>query len=181
MRRIEGEAERMGVLVEDLLLLAHLDQMRTEPEDVVDVAALAEDACSDARAGAPDREITCTTEEDVEVLGDGDRLLQALANLLSNAIRHTPEGTPIVVEVVRDEDRVVLTVADEGPGLDPETIDHAFERFWRGDPGRTRATGGVGLGLAITAAIAHSHGGEVSARNRSGTGAEFSITLPARS
>lgn len=181
MRRIEGEAERMGVLVEDLLLLAHLDQTRAEPADVVDIVALTEDACSDARAVAPDRDITCTTEGHVDVLGDGDRLHQALANLLSNAIRHTPEGTPIAVEVVREEDRVVLTVADEGPGLDPETLEHAFERFWRGDPARTRAAGGVGLGLAITAAIARSHGGGVSARNRSGSGAAFTITLPARS
>lgn len=180
MRRIEQEAERMGVMVEDLLLLARLDQTRSEIRNVVDLAVLAEDVCRDARAVAPDRDIVCEANDPAEVLGDRDRLHQAVANLIANALRHTPEGTSVEVSVSIENDRVVVKVADQGPGLDPETLEHAFDRFWRADPARTRATGGVGLGLAIVAAITRAHGGEVAARNLPGAGAEFTLMIPTR-
>ena len=177
MERIEAEAARMGVLVEELLMLARLDELpetRTEP---VQLGALAERAVADARAIAPERAIGMDGEAP-PVAGDPDQLHQVLVNLLRNAISHTPTGTPIEVGLARDGERAVLTVRDHGPGLPDGVADRIFERFWRSDPGRSRGRGGAGLGLAIVQGIVHAHDGEVHAANAPGGGAVFSVLLP---
>jgi two-component system OmpR family sensor kinase len=179
MRRIEEEAARMGVLVEDLLALARLDEEREPVRRSVDVAALARDAVADARATAPDREIALTADAGADVLADPDQLGQVLANLLRNAIVHTPAGTPIEVAVERGGGDVRLRVRDHGPGLpdgDPAAL---FERFWRAEGGRERGKAGAGLGLAIVAGIVAAHHGTVSAEDAAGGGACFTVRLPA--
>jgi len=190
MRRIEEESARMGVLVEDLLLLARLDQARLDDTNVegarpfernrVDLVRLAADAVDDARAVAPDRSISFSDGAPVLVLGDELRLRQVVANLVSNALVHTPAGTEVRVTVTAAGDRAVLEVADDGPGLAPEAAERVFERFFRVDKARSRATGGAGLGLSIVAAIAEVHGG--SARLEPPTadrrGATFVVELP---
>ena len=178
MRRIEDEAARMGVLVEDLLTLARLDEIAEAPHTAVDVAALAGDAVEDARAVAPERTIRLSADGEAVVLGDAHQLRQVLGNLLRNALVHTPEGTPIEVGVGRDGGAVRVDVRDHGPGLpagDPAAL---FERFWRAEGGRERGKAGAGLGLAIVAAIVDAHGGTVSAADASGGGAVFSVVLP---
>jgi two-component system, OmpR family, sensor kinase len=175
MRRIEDEGARMGVLVEDLLTLARLDEIRETPHAEVDVAALARDAVDDARATAPDRDIALHVERPATMLGDADQLRQVLANLLRNALVHTPPGTPVEVLV---RPGVRLEVRDHGPGLPGEDPDAVFERFWRAEGGRERGKGGAGLGLAIVAGIVDAHGGSVSASNAPGGGASFVVQLP---
>ena len=168
MGRIEDEAARMGVLVEDLLTLARLDEIAEAPHTEVDVAALAADAVADASAVAPDRDISLVAAEAV-VLGDAHQLRQVLGNLLRNALVHTPAGTPIEVHVVPGSE-VRLEVRDHGPGLpggDPAAL---FERFWRAEGGRERGRAGSGLGLAIVAAIVDAHDGRVAAANAVGGG-----------
>ena len=185
MRRIEDEAARMGVLVDDLLLLARLDQQRPLDRKSVDIAALAADAVADARAVAPDRPVTLDVSTDggaAVVIGDEHRLRQVLGNLVGNALAHTPAGTPVAVRVRdRHDDRswVVLEVADEGPGLAPDEAERVFERFYRADPSRTRAQGGSGLGLSIVASLAEAHGGSVELDTEPGNGATFRVVLPA--
>jgi two-component system OmpR family sensor kinase len=176
MRRIEDEAARMGVLVEDLLTLARLDEVRAAPHGPVDLAALARDAVDDARVTAPDREISLDAEP-ARVTGDADQLRQVLANLLRNALVHTPAGTPIEVTV---DDSVRLEVRDHGRGLPTDDSGALFERFWRAEGGRERGKGGAGLGLAIVAGIVDAHAGTVSAANAPGGGAAFTVHLPAR-
>jgi len=176
MRRIEDEAARMGVLVEDLLTLARLDEVRAAPHGPVDLATLARDAVDDARVTAPDREISLDAEP-ARVTGDADQLRQVLANLLRNALVHTPAGTPIEVTV---DDSVRLEVRDHGRGLPTDDSDALFERFWRAEAGRERGKGGAGLGLAIVAGIVDAHAGTVSAANHPGGGASFEVRLPAR-
>ena len=162
MSRIEAEAERMGVLVDDLLLLARLDQGRPLDQKPVDLVAVVTDAVDAARAIDPDRVLDADLDGPATVVGDAGRLRQVIDNLLENAQVHTPSGTPTHVALRTAEDGgAVLTVADEGPGMDPEVASKAFERFYRGDPARARSTGGAGLGLAIVAAIVESHGGGV--------------------
>ncbi len=180
MRRIEEEAARMGVLVEDLLLLARLDQGPTIDRSPVDLARLAADAVNDARAVAPERPVTFSNDRPVMVLGDELRLRQVAANLLSNALVHTPAGTAVRVTVAVRGDRAVLEVSDDGPGLAPETAARVFERFYRVDKARSRATGGVGLGLSIVAAIAEVHGGEarLAPPTPDRRGATFVVELP---
>ena len=178
MRRIEEEAQRMGVLVEDLLLLARLDEVQEAEREEVDLAALTADAVDDARATAPDRDIELELDGTTTVSGEPDRLRQVLANLLRNALVHTPPGTPIEVGVTHAGDRARLEVRDHGPGLPTDQPDHLFERFWRAEGGRERGRGGAGLGLAIVAAIVDAHGGEVSAGNAPDGGACFVVTLP---
>ncbi|MBO3748906.1 HAMP domain-containing histidine kinase [Streptosporangiaceae bacterium NEAU-GS5] len=180
LRRIEDQAARMGLLVDDLLLLARLDQQRPLDRQPVDLLSLAAGAVLDARMLAPDREIDLVrlddSEEPVKVDGDEARLRQVIGNLVSNALRHTPAGTPFRVGVGSCEAGAVLEVADEGPGLpDPDRV---FERFYRADPART--AGGTGLGLSIAAALIHAHGGTVIATNapEGATGAIFRVTLP---
>jgi two-component system OmpR family sensor kinase len=179
MRRIEDEAARMGVLVEDLLTLARLDEVREAAHGAVDLSVLARDAVDDARATAPDREIELHAQP-VAVTGDADQLRQVLANLLRNALVHTPRGTPIEVSVDRDNGAVKLQVRDHGPGLPTDDADALFERFWRAEGGRERGKDGAGLGLAIVAGIVDGHAGSVSAANAPGGGATFEVRLPAR-
>jgi two-component system OmpR family sensor kinase len=177
MRRMEQEARRMGLLVDDLLLLARLDQGR--PLETVPLAfdRLVDDAVRDARAVEPDRPIELRVEA-VTVVGDDHRLRQVVGNLLANARLHTPPGTPVHVSLRRDGDRVRLVVADDGPGLEPDIAARIFERFYRGDPARTRARGGSGLGLSIVAAVAEAHGGSVHVDTAPGAGARFVVDLP---
>ena len=179
MRRIEDEAARMGVLVEDLLTLARLDQVADAPHNELDVSALAGDAVDDARATAPDREISLDADGGAPVLGDAHQLRQVLGNLLRNALVHTPAGTPIEVSVEPRPDVVRVTVRDHGPGLPTDDADAIFERFWRAEGGRERGKGGAGLGLAIVAGIVDAHDGRVRAGNADGGGAAFVVELPA--
>jgi two-component system OmpR family sensor kinase len=177
MQRIEEEATRMGVLVEDLLTLARLDQLPEVPHTEVDLATLARDAVDDARAVAPDREIDVQSDR-AEVLGEAHQLRQVLGNLLRNALVHTPDGTPIEVTVEREGRDARLTVRDHGPGLPTADSDALFERFWRAEGGRERGRAGAGLGLAIVAAIVDAHDGRVEAVNAPGGGAAFIVHLP---
>jgi two-component system OmpR family sensor kinase len=179
MGRLESEAARMGRLVDDLLLLARLDEGRPLARDRVDFATTVAAAVTDARVVDPDHPIELTGLSEAIVIGDADRLYQAIANLLANTRRHTPAGTRVRVTVERDGANVLVRVADDGPGLDPTTAERVFERFYRADPARARATGGTGLGLAIVAAIMQAHEGTVSVSSNPGEGATFTITMPA--
>jgi two-component system OmpR family sensor kinase len=189
MGRIEDEATRMGHLVEDLLLLARLDEQRPARTDPVDLAVLAGDALVDARALAPDREVRLVGLQDgggpvpAPVTGDEDRLRQVVANLVANAVRHTPAGTPVELAVgvttSPDGDTCVLEVRDHGPGVPPEQSARVFERFYRTDASRQRASGGgAGLGLSIVAAVVAAHGGTAEVRPTPGGGATFAVRLP---
>jgi two-component system OmpR family sensor kinase len=178
MGRIEAEASRMGVLVEDLLLLARVDGSRPLERERLDLTALAAEAVGDARIVAPGRPVELVAEDAVAVIGDRVRLRQVLDNLLDNVRAHTPEGVRAIVRVAADGERAVLTVEDDGPGLDVEDPDQVFERFFRTDASRARSSGGSGLGLSIVAAVVAAHGGTVAAdRSRLG-GARFRVVLP---
>jgi two-component system, OmpR family, sensor kinase len=179
MRRIEDEAARMGVLVEDLLTLARLDEVAETPHAQLDLAALVRDAVDDGRASAPDRQIGIEIDRPALVVGDRDQLRQVLGNLLRNAFVHTPQGTPIEVTLERVDDEVRLEVRDHGPGLPTSDAEALFERFWRSEGGRERGAGGAGLGLAIVAAIVDAHDGDVRAGNAPDGGASFVVRLPA--
>jgi two-component system, OmpR family, sensor kinase len=178
MQRIEAEASRMGVLVDDLLLLARLDQGRPLEREQVDVARIAEEATESARAVDPDRPISLASVGPAFVIGDEGRLRQVVDNLLDNTRVHTPKGTPVRVTVSHDDGDVVLSVSDEGPGLPPDVVPRVFERFYRGDPARSRRTGGVGLGLSIVSAIVEAHGGTVAAVSSNGSVTTFEVRLP---
>jgi two-component system OmpR family sensor kinase len=179
MRRIEDEAKRMGVLVEDLLLLAHLDETSERTRQPVDLVTLARDAVQDAHATAPERTIELAAPDRALVSGDQLQLRQVLANLMRNALVHTPSGTPIEVAVRADGDTVILRVRDHGPGLPPGTHDKLFGRFWRAEGGRERGKAGAGLGLAIAHGVVEAHDGEISAQDAPGGGAAFVVRLPA--
>jgi two-component system OmpR family sensor kinase len=181
--RIEDESLRMGLLVDDLLLLARLDQRRPLATEPVDLARLAADAVGNARALAPDRPVTLdlTTIDDLPVYGDERRLRQVVMNLLTNALTHTPPDADITVRLARDGDQAVLDVIDTGPGLTAEQTAHVFERFYRGDEARTRSGRGptsTGLGLSIAAAIVTAHAGTIEVDSTPGHGATFRVTLP---
>jgi two-component system, OmpR family, sensor kinase len=179
--RIESEATRMSSMVDDLLVLARLDQQRPLEQRPVDVATLAGDAVTDARAVQPERPLDFVTSGGgpFVVLGDEARLRQVFGNLLSNALEHTGSSVPVHVSVSRDgTDDVVVEVADEGPGLEPADAARVFERFFRADPSRSRAGGGTGLGLSIVAAIAAAHGGRAEVQTAPGRGARFRVVLP---
>jgi two-component system OmpR family sensor kinase len=177
-RRIEEEAIRMSVLVDDLLLLARLDQGRPLEQVPVELRRIAHDACADARAVAPQRSITLTAPQAVMVRGDELRLRQVVANLVNNAIVHTPPGSPIEVSVTRGREQAALSIADHGPGLKGEEARRVFEPFYRADPGRSRDRGGSGLGLSIVAAVVAALGGAVQVLETPGGGATFRIDLP---
>ena len=181
MRRIEAEAGRMGGLVEDMLLLARLDEGRPLDRTPVDLAELASDAGTDARAIAPDRSVDVTVEGTTTVQGDDARLRQVFSNLVRNVLAHTPAGTPFGVRVRGMKDVVTVDVWDRGPGLDEVARKHAFDRFWRADPSRQRenALSGSGLGLSIVSALTEAHGGTVDALKTPGGGATFRLTFPA--
>ncbi|MCU1487977.1 MAG: sensor histidine kinase [Actinomycetia bacterium] len=175
-RRIEEESARMKGLVEDLLLLARLDQTRPIQQVPVDLAVLAADACSDAVASASDRAVSLWAPDPVVVSGDADHLRQAIGNLVANALRHTPAGTPLEVAATLEGGAAVVRVRDHGPGLDDDALEHAFDRFWQADAARVGK--GAGLGLAIVSGIAAEHGGTASAANAPGGGAIFTLHLP---
>jgi len=177
MRRMEQEARRMGLLVDDLLLLARLDQGRPLETAPLAFDRLVDDSVRDARAVEPDRPIDVAVEP-VTVVGDDHRLRQVVGNLLANARLHTPPGTPVHVTLRATGDRARLEVADEGPGMPAEEAARIFERFYRADKARTRAKGGSGLGLSIVAAVAEAHGGRVSVDTAPGRGARFVVELP---
>jgi two-component system OmpR family sensor kinase len=175
----------MGVLVEDLLLLARLDQGRPLERTPVDLVAVAGDALADLSAIAPDRPVTFEHPDRLVVSGDEARIRQVAGNLVANARVHTPDGTPVHVRVRSYDGQAILEVADEGPGLPPGEEGRVFERFYRADAARARtggtgaATGGTGLGLSIVAAIVAAHGGTVQAGTPpSGRGAYFMVALP---
>ncbi len=181
MRRIEQESRRMGALVEDLLFLGRSGQERPVAQEPVDLARVASDAVHDAQAIDLARPITLHTPAALTVVGDDARLRQILANLLSNALTHTPAGTPVSVDVRTEGDVALIEVKDRGSGLSPQAASHVFDPFYRADPARVRAGGGgegTGLGLAIVAAIAEAHGGSVAVTSPTGEGATFRVLLP---
>jgi two-component system OmpR family sensor kinase len=178
MRRIEDESKRMGVLVEDLLTLARLDETPEPRRGAVDLTLLARDAVQDARATAPDRAISLNANDTAVACGDPHQLRQVLANLLRNALIHTPAGTPIEVTVEHDEDTVTVTVRDHGPGLPAASRANLFDRFWRAEGGRERGKAGAGLGLAIVRGVVEAHGGQIRAEDAPGGGAQFVVRLP---
>jgi two-component system OmpR family sensor kinase len=177
-RRIEEEAVRMTALVNDLLLLARLDQGRPLEREPVDLRRIAVDAAADARAVAPGRSITLDAPETVTVTGDEMRLRQVVGNLVRNAVVHTPAGTPVEIGLKAGDGRAVITVVDHGPGLSRDSIAKAFEPFYRADPGRSRDRGGAGLGLSIVAAVVEAHKGTVRVSDTPGGGAAFTVELP---
>ena len=189
MQRVEKEAARMGLLVEDLLLLARLDQQRPLARQPIDLLSLAGDAVHDARLLAPARTIDLSVQPGAAFLvtGDEPRLRQVIGNLMSNALTHTPDGTPIEVSIGSgtldprlpgSSPAVTLDVTDHGPGMTTEQAQRVFERFYRTDQARTRATGGSGLGLAIVNGLVTAHGGVASVRTAPDKGATFRIALP---
>ena len=178
MHRIESESQRMGLLVDDLLMLARLDQGRPMARDPVDLAKLVRDLVGDARVIDPHRPIDVEAADHVGIIADEQRIKQVVVNLLSNARTHTPAGTPISVTVHSDRDVAVVEVADRGHGMPAEHASRVFERFFRADPSRTRASGGSGLGLSIVAAIVAAHGGTVTVETNPGDGATFAVRLP---
>ena len=187
VRRIEDEAARMGLLVEDLLLLARLDRERPITLTPVELPVLAADAVQAARATAPERKIRLDVRESPERLvayGDDARLRQVIGNLMTNALVHTPADASITLSLYAESgNRAVIEISDTGPGLSPEQRDHVFERFYRADEARTRHTDraatGTGLGLAIVAAIVRAHHGTVEVLSEPGKGATFRVALPA--
>ncbi len=200
MQRVESEASRMGLLVEDLLQLARLDQQRPLDTAPVDMLTLAADAVQDARIVAPDRRIDLEVAPGAAFLVEGDeqRLRQVIGNLVNNALTHTPPGTPVRVKIAPGTlipppgspagdagppsgvpvPAVVLDVEDDGPGMTTEQAQRVFERFYRADQARNRASGGTGLGLAIVDGLVTAHGGTVSVRTAPGHGADFQVKLP---
>jgi two-component system OmpR family sensor kinase len=178
MTRIEAEAARMGVLVEDMLVLARLDQEPESRRTPVELSELVRHAVQDTRVIAPERDVTSNDAPPTTVIGDPDQLRQLLANLTRNAVIHTPAGTPIELALVSDGDQARLEVRDHGPGLPDDAGEQLFERFWRTEGGRRRGPGGAGLGLSIVRAIATAHHGTVTAENAAGGGARFVVTLP---
>jgi two-component system, OmpR family, sensor kinase len=197
MARIESETIRMGLLVEDLLMLARLDQERTLDFAEVDLLVVAADAVHDARAGTPDRSITLDAPHGaVRVLGDEHKLRQVVMNLVTNAVRHTPAQTPIRIAVRQERtlpnaDAVavaggelprvaryaVIEIADDGPGIPADQGRLVFDRFFRADQARSRTSGGSGLGLAITAAILAAHSGRIEMTSVPGSGTSFRVLL----
>lgn len=178
MARIESEAARMGALVENLLLLARLDEVPEAQHVPVNLNELGAQAVADAQAIAQDREITFDDDEQVTAIGNPDGLRQVFANLTNNAVTHTPAGTPVTVTLRRQGNRAVLHVRDHGPGLSADALDRVFDRFWRSNGGRSRGREGAGLGLAIVREIVHAHHGTVAAANDPDGGAVFTVRLP---
>ncbi|GAA1671448.1 HAMP domain-containing sensor histidine kinase [Nonomuraea maheshkhaliensis] len=186
LARIESESGRLAALVDDLLLLAGLDESDGPGLELtpMDLRTLAADARHDFTALDPSRPIAFTGPSggpaaSAPVLGDEARLRQVVSNLVGNAITHTPAGTPVRIGVGTDRAEAVLVIEDEGPGLAAEEAERVFDRFYRADGSRARATGGAGLGLAIVRSIVAAHGGRVELRSAPGEGASFQIRLPA--
>jgi two-component system OmpR family sensor kinase len=178
MSLIAREADRMGRLVADFLLLASYDAGRPLDRRPVDLASLGAEAVTRARIVDPGRPITLEAAEPVIVYADEERLRQVIDNLIGNALQHTPPGSPVTVTVTGGPGHAQLTVADQGPGMTEEQASRVFERFYRTDGARTRARGGTGLGLAIAASLAAAHGGEITVDTAPGCGAAFHVRLP---
>jgi two-component system OmpR family sensor kinase len=192
LARIEDEATRMGLLVEDLLLLARLDHERPLAHRPVKLRAVAEASVEAARAAAPGRQIDLVIDDsgdaartpatDLVVEGDQPRLRQVVDNLLDNALSYSPADTPVTVRLGHarreERDQAMIEVVDRGPGLTPAQAERVFERFYRVDAARARATGGTGLGLSIVAAITAAHGGSVEVNSAPGAGTTFRVLLP---
>ena len=177
LRRLQVEAERMNLLVEDLLVLAKFDEEQPLDITTVRVDEVARDVVALALAGHPDRQIDVDAPDEIEAAADRLRLHQALAALVDNAVRHTPDDATIRVAATRTAEHVELAVTDTGPGLTAEEAAAVFDRFSRGDRSRARTTGGSGLGLSIARAIVQAHGGEISVTAAPGAGATFTIVL----
>ena len=181
LSRIESEASRMGLLVDDLLLLARLDVQRPLEHNRLDLLALASDAVHDAQAIDPKRTIIMEVLDGPgtpEVVGDEPRIRQVLSNLVVNALQHTPSSADVIVRVGTDGDDAVVEVADKGPGMSQEDASRVFERFYRTDSSRARASGGTGLGLSIVNSLVHAHGGLVTVTTAPGEGCCFRVSLP---
>jgi two-component system, OmpR family, sensor kinase len=176
--RIEASASRMGLLVEDLLLLASLDEERPLAQEVLDLRAVVDEAAAEAATTGADHLWEVDGDETVRVVGDATRLHQAVANLLANARAHTPPGTRVSTTVGVEGSLAVVEVRDDGPGFPPDLLARATERFARGDQSRSRATGGSGLGLAIVRAVVEAHGGELTVANGDPGGALIRIAVP---
>jgi two-component system, OmpR family, sensor kinase len=179
MGRIEESASRMGLLVEDLLLLARLDEGRPLLREPVALSEVVDDAVDESATLGADHRWDRTVEPDQWVVGDAEALRRVVANLVTNARVHTPAGTRVAVDLRHEDDSVVLVVRDDGPGIDPAERDHVFDRFWRADAGRTRDRGGSGLGLSIVAGLVDAHGGTTAVTDTTGGGATFTVRLPA--
>jgi two-component system OmpR family sensor kinase len=166
------------VLVDDMLLIARLDQGRPLDRKPIDLKTIAGDAADDARAVAPQRQITVNAPVPVVVEGDDTRLRQVLGNLVRNALVHTPQQTAVEISVTTEDSVGRMSVADHGPGLRPEEMERIFEPFYRADPSRSRDSGGAGLGLSIVSAVVSAHGGQVKVKETSGGGVTFEVELP---
>jgi len=177
MTGISRESERMSELVEDLLLLARLDEGQPLEREDVDLASIAAEAVDTARAVDPTRPLELDVQP-VHIVGDRARLRRVFDNLLANIRTHTPAGTLAHVRVFAEGDQALIEVSDEGLGLPADEAEQIFRRFYRTDASRARENGGVGLGLSIVAAIAAAHGGSASAESSPGNGATFRVTLP---
>jgi two-component system OmpR family sensor kinase len=180
LARIEGESVRMGSLVEDLLLLARLDQAREMEQLPVDIAKVTRDAVASAQVAGADHPITLSGDlNELYTLGDQHRIHQVVANLLANARTHTPAGTTIAVSIAQSGDGVRIAISDNGPGLSEEDQKRIFERFYRADSSRVRNDGeGSGLGLSIVDAVMKAHGGSVSVASEVGKGSTFTLFFP---
>ena len=178
--RIENESKRMGSLVEDLLLLARLDQAREMDSKPVDINKVVEEAVISARAAGPNHPVELISSNgEIFTLGDESRIHQVVANLLANARAHTPAGTPITVSVRTSDAGVEISVADKGPGLSDEDQKKIFERFYRADTSRVRTgSDGSGLGLSIVDAVMRAHGGTATVKSKLGEGATFTLLFP---
>ncbi|HWM15651.1 MAG TPA: ATP-binding protein [Microbacterium sp.] len=178
LERIQAQSIRMTGLVEDLLLLARLDEGQELVYGTVDLSRIAIEAIADARPAGPEHHWSLELDENpVVITGDAPRLHQVVGNLLSNARTHTPAGTDVSLSVAREGDQAVLRVHDDGPGVDPGVADELFERFSRADRSRARKSGGTGLGLSIASAIVTAHGGKLSVRSTPGD-TTFEVRLP---
>lgn len=181
MLRVESEAIRMGDLVDDLLLLARLDQARPLELHPVDLLTLATDAVVDAQARQPERSIDLDVihgPDPLVVVGDQARLRQVVTNLVTNALRHTPSSSAVRVRLRAADDQVILAVIDQGPGIPPDVVPRVFDRFYRRDSGRARDHGGTGLGLAIVSSLVAAHGGTVTCTSSETAGSTFEVRLP---
>lgn len=180
MRRIEQEAIRTGHMVDDLLVLARLDQGRPLEREQVDLVQVVADSIISAEVIRPDRDVEMIAPAELLVEGDADRLRQVVSNLLENAMVYTPASAAIRVRLADERGCAVLEIADEGQGIPPEHLGHIFERFYRVDPSRARASGGSGLGLSIVESVVRAHGGSVAVTSEPGSGSVFRIEMPLR-
>jgi two-component system OmpR family sensor kinase len=178
LARIEAEGNKMARLVEDLLTLARGDQGRPLTTEPVDLSSLSSDAIDSTSAAYPERDIHTMVEPGLATLGDDAALLRAVRNVLANAAIHTNQAGSIRLNAYRDQNQAVISIADDGPGMTPEQAQHAFERFWRADDSRVRATGGNGLGLAIVESIVTAHDGTIDLQTSVATGTTITIRLP---